>query len=195
MQKRLKSAVLFVLLTGMMASFLPISAKAQAVFPAIWQELLVANGAKTSFTTSDWQHFADSTTVLTLNVQKTDAKKIDIRPLLAFKNLRRVYFLASFDPSSRLVLQHEQSVLAQLTKLEVLELAATSVKTLKFTSKLVALRRLNIANTEIRSLQPLVGLRKLEIILCMETKINRGDVSKISPKLPKNCRVIRDYVE
>ena len=195
MQKPLKSFVWLDFFAVVLVWFLPFWGNAQPVFSAIWQELLLANGAKSSFTTSDWTHFTDSTTVLHLATEKTGVKKLDITPLLAFKNLRRLYFSASSNSNDALILQHEQAVLAQLAKLEVLELPFTSVKTLKFAAKLVALRRLNIANTAIRSLQPLIGLRELEVVLCMETKINRGDVSKISPKLAKNCRIIRDYVE
>ncbi len=159
-------------------------------FSAEWQAILIAqNGAKSSFSTVDWQHFADTTKVLFLKQtnEKNASTPSDFTPILQFKNLRKLYL------NNNQYFKKIEPALAKLILLEVLELENTRIKNLKFAKKLTELRRLDIRNTVVSSLEPLVGLPHLNIVLCIDTKVARQNIAKISARLPKDCRIIRDY--
>ncbi len=183
--------------------FLPFFAMATAfhnyqttLFSPEWQEVLIKqNNAKAAFLPSDWQHFADTTTILHIEMlQKTTAKTADLvklstdaSPILKFPKLRKLYL------NHNRGFKNLSSVLAKATNLEVLELEDTNIKNLKFAKNLKKLYRLDIRQTDICTLEPLANLPNIAIILCIETKVPRKSMAKISNRLPKQCRIIRDY--
>lgn len=134
---------------------------------------------------TDLQRFADTVSKLTIS---PNFKITTLQPLVHFKALKKLY------------VTNNQAItdwkpLAYLVNIEQLELENCSINNLKPLRQAAHLRRLNIARTAVKSLQPLCGLANLEIVLCMETKIPRNKYGGINARcLPKECRVIRDYV-
>ncbi len=158
------------------------------IFTNEWQAILIEqNGAKTNFSNADWQNFADTTTVLFFKQTKEKNALTDFKPILRFKKLRKLYL------NHNQYFKNIEKTLQKLVLLEVLELESTKIKNLKFARKLTQLRRLDIRNTAVSSLDPLVGLPNISMILCIETKIPRESILKISGRFPKECRIIRDY--
>ncbi|MEY4926638.1 MAG: hypothetical protein RI894_1074 [Bacteroidota bacterium] len=183
--------------------FLPLFAKATpfyghivSVFSNEWQQLLIKqNGAKDSFSPTDWLNFADTTTVLHLEIRQKKAEKTvdlrefptDLSPIVKFPKLRKLYL------NHNRRAKNLSTILAKATNLEVLELEDTNIKNLKFAKNLKKLNRLDIRQTAISNLEPLANLPNLRMILCIETKIPRKSILKISNLLPRECRIIRDY--
>ena len=156
-----------------------------------WQKVLVHNGCPTANAKSI-QTYLDTTQRITVFFKMESDTGVlrfqDIAPLTRFKKLKYLY--------ANEVQIKDYSALQSLKKLQLLEVQTStfSDKDLLFLKKMNQLRRLNIAQTSVSSLEPILHLPTLDIILCMETKIPRETIGAISERLPKKCRIIRDYL-
>jgi hypothetical protein len=159
--------------------------------PEQWQKALQHNKCEVK-TAVSIQAFLDTQEQFTVFFEKADADAVhtvkDLKPLLKFKKLTKLYLNE--------VQVKNYAALGKMPNLTILEVQTSkfSDKDMSFLKKMKNLKRLNIAQTTVTDLKPLANLTHLEMVLCMETPIPREKIALLSTFLPKNCRIIRDYL-